>query len=341
MKKFLIILLALGIMGYVGYTYYKANVATAATPAEKEAAHVVAKATLKNTLNLSGNIDATERATLGFQTGGRLAWVGVKEGDYVKKGQGIASLDQRELQKNLEKQLNTYMITRWDFDQTKVDNKEAPYKDGDLGDKLKRLIDKAQFGLNTSVLNVELLSISKEYAYLASPISGIVTKVGSPYAGVNIGVASTYEVVNPETIYFSASADQTEVPKLYVGQDATLLMDAYPEEPIKATITSLSFTPKTGETGTLYETKLKFGSDNIALKYRLGMTGDAEFVTKEFASRLAIPLQYVKTEAKKKYVTKIVNGKKIKTEVAIGEEADTLVEIKSGLKDGDMIIETK
>lgn len=233
------------------------------------------------------------------------------------------------------------MTTRWDFDQAKADNKDAAYKDGEVGDKLKRLIDKAQFGLNTSVLNVELQSISKEYSYLASPISGIVTKVSSPYAGVNIGVTSTFEVVNPDTIYFSASADQTEVPKLYVGQDATILMDAYSEEPIRATVTSLSFTPKVGETGTIYETKLRFGSDNIALKYRLGMTGDAEFVTKEYVSRLAVPPQYIKTELKKKYVTKIVKGKKVKTEVTIGEEADTLVEIKSGLKDGDMIIETK
>jgi RND family efflux transporter MFP subunit len=341
MKKFLIILLALSIFGYVAYTYYKANIAIAATTAEKEAAYMVTKATLKNTLNLSGKIDASEKATLGFQTAGRLAWVGVKEGDYVKKGQGIASLDQRELQKNLEKQLNTYLIARWDFDQVKVDNKDAAYKDGDVGDKLKRLIDKSQFGLNNSVLNVELQSISKEYSYLASPISGIVTKVTTPYAGVNIGIASTYEVVNPNTIYFSASADQTEVPKLYVGQDATILMDAYAGEPIRATVTSLSFTPKVGEAGTIYEAKLRFESDNIALKYRLGMTGDAEFVTKEYASRLAIPPQYIKTELKKKYVTKIVNGKKVKTEVAIGEEADVLVEIKSGLKDGDMIIETK
>ena len=89
MKKFLIILLALSIFGYVAYTYYKANIAIAATTAEKEAAYMVTKATLKNTLNLSGKIDASEKATLGFQTAGRLAWVGVKEGDYVKKGQGI------------------------------------------------------------------------------------------------------------------------------------------------------------------------------------------------------------------------------------------------------------
>jgi len=341
MKKIIIMLFALGLVGYGVHRYYTTNVATAATPAEKEAAYSVTKTTLKNTLNLSGKIDATEKATLGFQTGGRLAWVGVKEGDYVKKGQGIASLDQRELQKNLEKQLNTFLITRWDFDQTKVDNKDAAYKDGEVGDRLKRLIDKAQFGLNNSILNVELQSLSKEYSYLASPISGIVTKVTSPYAGVNIGVTSTFEVVNPDTIYFSASADQTEVPKLYVGQDATLLMDAYPEETIRATVTSLSFIPKTGETGTIYEAKLKFASENPAHKYRLGMTGDAEFVTKEFSARLAIPLQYVKTEAKKKYVTILVQGKKVKTEVTIGEEADTLVEIKSGLKDGDMIIETK
>jgi macrolide-specific efflux system membrane fusion protein len=62
---------------------------------------------LKEILTLSGQIDASEKASLKFQTSGRLAWVGVKEGDFVKKYQTLASLDQRDIKNRLQKYLNT------------------------------------------------------------------------------------------------------------------------------------------------------------------------------------------------------------------------------------------
>ena len=46
--------------------------------------YVIKRENLKEVLTLSGEINASEKATLNFQTSGRLAWVGVKEGDYVK-----------------------------------------------------------------------------------------------------------------------------------------------------------------------------------------------------------------------------------------------------------------
>ncbi|PIV09530.1 hypothetical protein COS51_02315, partial [Candidatus Roizmanbacteria bacterium CG03_land_8_20_14_0_80_36_21] len=47
----------------------------------------VSRQNLKEVLSLSGEVAAEEDVILRFQTSGRLAWVGVKEGDYVKKYQ--------------------------------------------------------------------------------------------------------------------------------------------------------------------------------------------------------------------------------------------------------------
>jgi HlyD family secretion protein len=44
----------------------------------------------------SGTVEATE-ADLGFQVGGRLAWIGVREGDSARAGDTLARLDQQEL----------------------------------------------------------------------------------------------------------------------------------------------------------------------------------------------------------------------------------------------------
>ena len=62
----------------------------------------VKKGNLRKDLTLSGKVDARSFANVQFQTAGKLVWVGVKEGDQIKKGQAIASLDKALLQKQFE-----------------------------------------------------------------------------------------------------------------------------------------------------------------------------------------------------------------------------------------------
>lgn len=307
---------------------------------KKSKPYKVKKETLREILALSGEVSAEEKTTLRFQSSGKLIWVGVKEGDYVKKYQGVASLDKRELEMNLKKYLNTYSKSRWDFEQTKEDKSMS--KIGNLDEDARReayrILDKAQFDLNNAVLDVELKDLALQFSYLYSPIEGLVTKVGAPYAGVNVTPAqSEIEIVNPKTIYLSATADQTEVVKLTKGLKGKIIIDAYDEESVAGTVTGIAFTPKTGETGTVYEVKITLNKNNDDYKYRLGMTGDVEFVLKEKPNAMAVPTNYIKTDNGQNYVWKSSNGKKLKQVIQIGEEIDGSTEIISGLTNGDII----
>lgn len=308
------------------------NIWLSTSPSD-EKTYKVKKQTLKEELAVSGQIDAQEKVTLRFQTSGRLTWVGVKTGDVVKKYQTVATLDKREIQEKLDKYLNTYLKERWDFEQTRDD-----YKDDVITTAFQRILDKSQFDLNNSVSDVEIQSLALEFANLFSPIEGIVTKVNSPHAGVNITpTQAEFEIINPKTIYFSASVDQTDVVKLSPQQKGSIIFDAYPEEEVGAMIESISYTPMAGETGTVYE--IKISPDQIIDfgKYRLGMTGDVTFVLKEKANVLTIPLTYLKSEKNKKYVWQIIDKNKKKTFVETGEETSDDVEIINGLKENDVI----
>ena len=70
---------------------------------------------IKSELTLAGSISASEIASLRFQNSGKLVWVGVKEGDKVKKWQAIASLDRKQLQKSLQTQFNNYLTNLIQF----------------------------------------------------------------------------------------------------------------------------------------------------------------------------------------------------------------------------------
>lgn len=299
----------------------------------KDNFYTVRKQTTKETLSLSGKINAEEKATLRFQTSGRLAWVGVKTGDYVNKYQVIASLDQRDVKNNLEKKLNTFMKNRWDLDQSRED-----YKDKAITDEMRRIMDKAQYDVNNSVVDVELQNLAVEYSNLVTPIEGVVTEVTSPYAGVNMTpTQAEFEVINPKSIYFSVTAEQTEVVQLKKGMSGEIVMDAYPNLIIKGTIQDISFIPITSDNGNTYEVKMIVSDNNDDLKYKIGMTGDVTFVMKERSPTVMIPTSKIKTERDKKYVYRLVNNNKIKTFIKTGEEIDENTIVISGLKTGDIL----
>ncbi|OGG32145.1 hypothetical protein A3I80_02065 [Candidatus Gottesmanbacteria bacterium RIFCSPLOWO2_02_FULL_40_10] len=308
----------------------------------KSETHVKVKSgSLKEELTISGEIDAEEKITLRFQTSGRLNWIGVKEGDYVRKYQAIASLDKRDVEKNLKKKLLAYMNERWDFEQTHDDYSvrgRQLYQVPGLTDEERRILDKAQFDLESTVLDVEIQNLAVEYANLWTPIAGIVTRIGSPYAGTNITPAQAeFEIINPDSVFFSALADETEVIKIMEGTTGELVLDAYPDNLFNGKVKKVSFIPKTGESGTVYTVKFQFNDNNTDYRFRMGMVGDVTFETGSRKNVLVLPNKYIKTENGEKHVF-VKRGDKIeKNKITTGLETDSDSEIKSGVKKGDLV----
>lgn len=332
-RWYLVFLVIIGVVVF----FYQRSVTQAKV--SKTESYTVKKQTIKDELTLSGNIEADGHVVLRFQTSGLLSWVGVKEGDWVKKYQTLASLDQRDVQKRLQKYLNTYQKTRWDYDQTTQDS-QLKYIGGlseDARRKALRVLDKSQFDLNNAVIDVELQDLARQYSYLNTPIEGLLVRVDSPFSGVNITPAGAeFEVIDPSTIYFSVTADQTDVIKIKEKLSAEISLDSYPDKPISGIVKSIAFIPKTGETGTVYQVKLTINNSNNNYQYRIGMTGDAVFSLKEIPDVIAIPTTLIKTEGKKKYVFTDVKKTK-RTYIKVGLEIDNQTEVLSGLKEGDVI----
>lgn len=333
-KRWYLILIIILIISYL---FYKNNLSKAKI--DKENSYTVKRENLKETLSLSGEIDATEKVALKFQTSGRLNWVGVKEGDFVKKYQMIASLDKRDIQNRLNKYLNTYASSRNSFEQTKDDNWNLQYDlSGSIRKEAERVLENNQFSLDNTVLDVEYQNLSLEYANLWTPIEGIVTHIDTLYPGVNITPAGAeFDIVNPKTIYLSVTVEQSDVVLLKVGMEGEIVFDAYPDKTFTGVIDYISFTPKTGETGTVYEVKLILDKEAQKLPLKLAMTGDVSFVLSEKKNVLSMPIQFVKKNNKGDYVIREKKGRKEKIYVKRGEEFDSKVEIKNGLEVGDIV----
>lgn len=293
-------------------------------------------------LTASGSVVADRQADLTFQTGGRLAWVGVAKGDRVKKWQGIASLDQRTLQKTIEKELNDYLKVRWDF-QTARESNSVSTDNLDvytLSPATRRVLEKSQFDLNNVVLDVEIQTVAKEFATIVAPFDGLVTEVATSLLGANVTAATTIAtVVDPSSLFFEAQVDELDIARLQVGQPVILTLDAYPDEPMTTVIESIGFSPVTlSGGGTGYQVRITLPKQDEALRYKLGMNGDAEVVIEDLGEVLALPQEAITRREGKTIVQKLIGGRQKEIEIETGEEKEEMVEIKSGVAEGEVMV---
>lgn len=190
---------------------------------------------------------------------------------------------------------------------------------------------------NKAYDSVRIAQENLKSAVLYSPIEGLVVSVEPNIAGVNVSTLnSNYEIVNPSTIYLKVTADQTEVESIKEGQTGTIVFDSFLNNQVEGRVESISFTPTKDETGTVYNVRVALSNvDNKNYKYRLGMTADINFVIRERNNALIIPVKYVSSDEKGKFVS--VGKDKKKKYVKTGIESNRDVEITKGLSEGEVV----
>ncbi len=284
---------------------------------------------IKDTLELSGKVTAEGMAVLRFPTGGLVTYLGAKEGDTVKKWQTLATIDSRQLQKTLEQKLNLYKSQLNTFDDTK-DLYKNDIESGDIDDTLRRILDRNQFSLENSVKDVEYLDLSIKLTRLSTPIAGILVKSPIKTSGVNVLATDTWMVIDPNSLYFSADLDETELKRVSVGLPVEIMLDAYPDRTISSAVSSIAYTPKETTSGTVYEIKLAIPSSDLS-DLRLGLNGSATVVLMEKKDVLKLPSSALTFEGTKTSVY-VKSGDNYDTkEVELGIENDGFVEVIKGL----------
>ena len=290
---------------------------------------------LQKNLEVSGILDAKEHVYLSFIAGGKLVYLGAKEGDWVKKWQTIATIDARDLQKNLQKALNVYSNDRLEWEELERANKDQVLSEEEIRD-----LKQEQNLLNNTVLDVELVNVGISNSVMSAPFEGILLSTPSPVTGVVLGPTSTFELVNPKTLIAKAEVDEADVSLIREGQVASLNFDAYPEEVIETSISQIALKSSQGSAGTVFRIELPLLGVEDLSKYRLGMNIDVAIELAKKTNILAIPLIATESRDGNNYV-KVKDNSRLgyrEQMVELGLESDELVEVLSGLNDGDLIL---
>jgi len=352
MKKTLIfscLVVVLAIGGVIGYGKY-----TSLSSASQYSTSTTTTSVrfVNSVITAEGNIVAQNQATLHFQISGKVTYLPFKEGDAVRNGQTIASLDAYSTQKQLEAALNTFRSVRNSFDQTKdnVQNNVQkaqvthPYdyyslagmeigtREDAINDTIKRIVDQNQASLDNSVINVQIASNALSLSTLTSPLKGIVLHEDVTVPGLNITPATSFVVADPSTAVFRANVPINNINYVTLGANAEVAIDGIKD---KITGTVVNIYPSkvilpSGEA--VYQIDIQ--SDQMVKLAKLDQTGTAMIKTN--SEHVALVPEWTVLGGKYVWVnnTGTPELKTVKTGKIHGQD----IEVVTGLTTQDKII---
>lgn len=284
---------------------------------------------IASTVTASGTIKSAATADLHFGVAGKLAWVGIEEGDRVTAGQVIATLNSEKYQ--IDVRQAEQEITKFDAILSQVyDEAKKRSAAENFDDKIRRT--KAETDKNQAFDALKDAQRALRDTVLVSPIEGVVANM-DVVAGQEVLATTEVAKIMDEETHFVAEVGETEIGNLREGNDVSVLLDAFPDAPVTSVVEKISPIFTTTSTGsTAYEVTINLPAD---VKYRVGMSGEAEIITQKEEGKLTVPLDSIVDE---KFVyLKDRKGYK-KVEIVSGLQSDTDSEILSGLSENDQVV---
>lgn len=287
--------------------------------------------TLTESFSASGKLTSEEVLTLRFATSDKVVYSNTKPGDLVKKGQLLAKLDTTIANSNYQKALSDLRQAEASLEKV-YDEVKGHEKDETFTQKEKRtLAETAKDNAYEEVISSQKVLFESS---LVSPINGIVLE-NNISKGQNIGPTDTIKIVNPEKPIFLALIDESDLSKVSSVEKVRLTLDIFPNQTFEAKIQrTIPKTITTSSGSSVIEVELKI--ENLE-NFIEGASGDTEFIIEE-KETLTISKKAV-FEQDGKHFTWLKKGRKFeKKEIVLGVKSGRLVEVTSGLQQGDEII---
>lgn len=336
-KKILIILIVL--LGIAGGIFYYTTRSTG--PVIQTAQ--VKKEDIKTTVSSSGTLTPKESANLKFKTGGKLAYLNVKQGDKVFAGQVLAGLDSADLAINLQQAQNSYRARQADVDKTLDDVYLFQYGNGGFSNvgTQNETMTQRQLRTDAEVLrdnafdNLKQAQRTFQDTIIISPIDGLVIQADflpNQFVSPADLIAT---VVNDNQIFFDAEVDEADIGKIKIGQKAEVSLNSYEDRIFKGTVAEIE--PATRETSSGATVVIvRISLEKSDMKFVAGINGQAEIIYDETANALTIPQEALIDE--KEVIIKKGENQFEKVPVETGLSSDTEIEIKSGLKEEQEVV---
>jgi HlyD family secretion protein len=314
----------------------------------------VKKGTINLTVTANGTIIPIDRIEIKSKASGIVEELPVEVGDFIKKGDLIARLDQKDELAELGQAQANYDIAKAELKKADraFERLDQLFKENLISEE-----ERDQIVLNLAVANGKLvqattsLDRAKERlseSIVRAPTDAVILQkyvekgqiIASGVSSVSGGTAIV-DIADMRMVYIQAGIDEIDVGKVHEGQSVTVMAEAHPQERFLGNIVRIAPEARIEQNVTLFDVIVEV--ENIEAKLKSGMNTTIEITTIRKDNVLLVPvtaLQQKKGRSADKNIRTVLlkSGETFETqEVVIGLSNFRSTEVIEGLKQGDII----
>ncbi|HOM26107.1 MAG TPA: efflux RND transporter periplasmic adaptor subunit [bacterium] len=252
-----------------------------------------------------------------------------------------------EFPKNLEQLLSNYTEAVAELDRTKSKAKSRLIQaESDLKSKRAayKLNEKRLTDLETNIKNCTIVATAPGFVTYSTSAGSFRALIQGVQIQPGATVWQSQELlVLPDfnSMGVDVKVHEASIQKISLDQIANVKISSIPNKVFKGKVVQISNMPDQSLKSlnpdvNVYVVKVELIDKDKAM--RPGMNADVEILLKELKNVIAIPIVAVNFEKGQAYC-EVLEGKNIvRRNVKLGESSETMVEVKEGLKEGDVVV---
>lgn len=342
--KYLLIGVVAGISVFLIFLYVRRpektpiKTASTGTPLQVRVA-VVEEKDVPRYLLLTGELRAEKESSVATDAAGIVVLASIERGVAVKKGDVLVQLDDRnailavrEADANLKSARADYEHAKKDLERNEQLAKAKAVSDSSL-QKSKAAHDISAAALSVAEVRLDKAEKNLADCTVSAPFTGFVAErkmqIGE-YVQAGTVVARLVEV---DTLRLSLNVPETAVGGLYVGQEVSFTVGAYPDRTFPGNVKHVGAAVRDNSRDLVIEAEIA-NSDRLL---KPGMFASAKLVLTS-AINTVVPGNAIRTEGINSHVFVVQDGHAVEKLVEIGVSVGDSVEIRSGLKPGEKVV---
>lgn len=280
----------------------------------------VDKQKIIETVTATGIIQPETQVKISADVAAKIIKLGVKEGDWVEKGQLLVQLDREKflalvesaeanlrsmeatanlVKENMSKTEKDYLRVKDLFEkqlesQAAMDQAYAAYK-----------VEKARYQSNLEQVDQANASLKQANDDLSkttiyAPMAGTVSQLNKEVGEIALGSQFQEDVImvisNLTGMEALVDVDENDIVSVHLSDSASIEVDALPDHIFRGTVSEIASSAKLNATGTAdqkTEFEVKVRLKNPGEQLRPGMTATADIITETRKDVLAVPIQCV------------------------------------------------
>jgi RND family efflux transporter MFP subunit len=282
-------------------------------------------------LDVTGNVETELEAFISPEINGLIENILVQEGDYVKSGQLLATINTDIIEMNIREVSTQLSMART------VYKKQKELWDQNIGSEIQYLQAKTNMEALEKKLDALKTQLSK--ADIRAPFDGYIEKIYQKLGEIGNPARNLFHLVNLSKLKVTANISETHLPYIKKGDTATISFAIYPDvvlhEPISVVGSVINPANRT------FEIQIKIPNNDRL--FRPNIIATVQISDHVFDSAIVVPSIIVKNDAQGNnyvYVVGESGGEKVaqKRYITAGLSYGNKTMVVKGLEPGDQLI---